>query len=87
MSARGVLGGLAAAGLSAAPRVAQACAVCSSGREDDVQFAFIATTVFLSVLPLGMLGGAVWWLRRRLRELEASQARREAGLAAAASRD
>ena len=87
MSARGVLGGLAAVWLLVPPRVAQACAVCSSGREDEVQFAFIATTVFLSVLPLGMLGGAVWWLRKRLRELEASQARREAGLAPAATRD
>lgn len=41
-----------------------------SGREDDVQFAFIASTAMMSVLPLLVIGGAVWWLRRRLREME-----------------
>lgn len=84
---RGRLGALIAAGLVVAPGLAHACAVCSSGREDDVQFAFIATTVFLSVLPLGMLGGAVWWLRRRLREIEAREARREGGLLPVTPRD
>ena len=56
--------------LTLAPAAAQACYVCMSGREDDVEFAFVATTVLLSVLPLGMIGAAVWWLRRRLREME-----------------
>ena len=48
-----------------------------SGREDDVQFAFLAATAFMSVLPLMLIGGVVWWLRRRLREMEENQAARE----------
>lgn len=77
MSARAAVGLLAASASLAVPSLARACAVCMSGREDDVQFAFLATTGLLSVLPLLFVGGLVWWLRRRFRELEA---RREARL-------
>lgn len=70
MSARLALSAFVAALIVASPRFAQACAVCMSGREDDVQFAFIASTAMMSVLPLLVIGGAVWWLRRRLREME-----------------
>ena len=74
---------LLAAGIVAWPQLARACAVCMSGREDEVQFAFVATTAFLSVLPLMLIGGVVWWLRRRLREMEENQAARELIAAAA----
>ena len=65
-----------------APRVSLACAVCMSGREEASRWAFIGTTVALSLLPLCLVGGMVWWIRRRLRELEAAeQARRVSSLA------
>jgi len=56
------------------PVVAAACSVCFSGAEES-RAAFIGTTVFLSVLPLAMIGGLVWWIWRRLRALESSPPR------------
>lgn len=77
MSPRTAVAPLGVAAIVASPQLASACAVCMSGREDDVQFAFLATTAFMSVLPLMLIGGVVWWLRRRLREMEENQAARE----------
>jgi hypothetical protein len=57
------------------PRIAQACYVCMSGRNDDTRRAFLATTGLLTVLPLVLVGGLVWWLRRRSRQLEEQDAR------------
>lgn len=59
---------LAAAGaalFAAAPRVALACSVCSAGRDDETRVAFLATTGLLTALPFVLVGGLVWWLRRR----------------------
>jgi hypothetical protein len=67
---------LLAAALLLAPRVSQACAVCMSGREEASQWAFIGTTIVLSLLPLGLIGGVVFWIRRRVRQMEADEARR-----------
>jgi hypothetical protein len=77
VSATPWLAGIVAALVVASPRLARACAVCMSGREDDVQAAFIGTTVLLSVLPLIAVGAGLIWLRRRLRELERAEAERE----------
>ena len=63
---------LAATILVMAPDVAAACSVCSAGRDDESAAAFIATTAFLSVLPLTLIGGFVWWIRRRGRTTEAA---------------
>jgi hypothetical protein len=49
--------------LLALPAVAEACAVC--GAADRNRNAFLGMTIFLSLLPLGMIGGGVLWLRRR----------------------
>jgi hypothetical protein len=49
-----------------APRVALACAVCGGGNPAN-RVAFFATTVLLSLLPLGMFMGGFLWLRSRLR--------------------
>lgn len=54
--------------LAALPDVAHACPVCFDPREEN-RFAFLATTVFLSLVPLGMVGGVGMWLRRRARAL------------------
>lgn len=51
-----------------APDVAQACAVCFDPRDRN-RAAFFATTVFLSLLPLGLVGLLGVWLRRRSRAL------------------
>jgi len=61
---------MAAALLLAVP-AAEACSVCSAAQDDSVREAFLVTTVFLSVLPLLLVGGFAWWLRRRMRELDA----------------
>lgn len=37
----------------------------------DSKFAFIATTAFLTLFPLGLALGAFLWLRRRVRQMEA----------------
>ena len=52
------------------PDVAYACPVCFDARDENRQ-AFLATTAFLSLLPLGMVAGAGLWIRKRSRELDA----------------
>ncbi len=76
---------LAVASLAAAPRVAEACSVCMSGRDDETRTAFIVTTAFMTFLPL-TLGTAIFlWLRRRYRAMEREEAEdaRDAGAVAA----
>ena len=53
--------------VSLMPAPALACAVCAGGNPAN-RFAFFASTIVLSLLPLGMLAGAFLWLRARLRE-------------------
>lgn len=61
--------------VAAVPELAQACAVCGAGREEN-RMAFLLTTLFLSVVPLLAIGGIVVWLRHRARvvALEAREA-------------
>lgn len=54
------------------PDVALACPVCFDARDENRQ-AFLATTAFLTLLPLGMVAGAGLWLRKRSRELDAER--------------
>jgi hypothetical protein len=49
------------------PRITWACSVCSAGRDEANRVAFIATTAFMTFLPLLLIGGVVWWLCRRAR--------------------
>lgn len=60
---------LAGALLAAAPRVALACPVCV-GSSDRNAAAFAATTTFLSALPLAMVFGMFFYLKRRARQAE-----------------
>jgi hypothetical protein len=62
-----------AALLALAPRAAEACAVCFSGKTDETRIAFILTTGFLTLMPFVLLGAAAFWLRRRVREHDAAQ--------------
>ena len=61
---------LVAAAVASAADLAYACPSCASPLEENRQ-AFVDTTIFLTVLPLTMIGGLIWWLRRRAREMEA----------------
>lgn len=56
--------------LIALPRVAAACPVCNANGEEESQAAFIVTTIFLSGLPVLMVGAGVWWVWRRIRAAE-----------------
>lgn len=49
--------------------VAYACPSCASPLEENRQ-AFVDTTIFLTVVPLAMIGGLIWWIRRKAREME-----------------
>ena len=55
----------------ASPRLGLACSVCSAGRDDESNTAFLISTIFLSVLPLAGLGTLVYVLWRRIQRLEA----------------
>ena len=48
------------------PTAAAACPVCGFG-EDESRGAYLGTTVFLSVLPLALIGGFVLFLRRAMK--------------------
>ena len=61
---------LAALASLLAPELAQACSVCFSG-QDQSRTAFIATTAFLSIVPLAFIAGMALWIRSRARTLEA----------------
>ena len=52
------------------PDTVLACPVCFSA-SDENRAAFLATTAFLSLLPLGMVGGAGLWIRKRSRDVDA----------------
>jgi hypothetical protein len=60
------------------PDVALACPVCFDPRDENRQ-AFLATTAFLSLLPLGMVAGAGLWLRKRSKELDREEGADGAG--------
>jgi hypothetical protein len=48
------------------------CAVCFDPNASS-RMAFIVTTVFLSLLPLAMIGGGLLYLRRRAIQIAAEE--------------
>lgn len=50
------------------PDVAHACPVCFDPREEN-RVAYLATTAFMSLFPLGVVGAFTMWLRKRARAL------------------
>ena len=55
--------------LLALPDAGHACAVCFDS-SDENRLAFMATTAFLTLLPLGMVTGAGLLLRKRVRQVK-----------------
>ncbi len=57
----------------AVPDVARACSTCMDPTEGSR--ALLVVTIFLSLLPIGMLaaiGGYVWWRAEQMRRLAAA---------------
>jgi hypothetical protein len=55
-----------ATALLLAPRVSEACAVCSS-RDDGSQRGFLIGTLIMTLLPFLVIGSVVFFVRRHLR--------------------
>jgi hypothetical protein len=64
-----------ACGLSAS--LARACPVCFSAKDEAQRQAFFDTTIFLTLLPLVVIGGFIYWVARRIRRLDAESSERE----------
>ncbi len=54
---------------------AQACAVCAAGEDDRSRDSYIVATIVMSVLPVSLVGGFVFYVRRRLRALGSRETR------------
>ena len=52
------------------PTIGWACPVCFQASEAN-RFAFIATTAFMSFLPLCLIGAMIYYVRKRYLEMEA----------------
>ena len=57
------------AAVALAPRASSACSVCMGSASDAAQKGFLIGSVFLSVLPLVLIGAIAFWVRRRARLL------------------
>jgi hypothetical protein len=51
--------------VSAVPSLAYACPVCFSAKDEAGRLAFLGTTLFLTALPLLLIGGVIYWLASR----------------------
>lgn len=72
-AARGMAGSaLVLLALAVLPDPVHACAVCFDANS-EIRWSFLATTIFLSLLPLGMVAGTGLWIRRRMQEMERSE--------------
>jgi hypothetical protein len=72
LSPRAALVALSGLAIALGPAAAQACAVCAAAGERN-RLAFFWSTIFLSLLPLGMFGAGGLWLRRQMRASEARE--------------
>lgn len=51
------------------------CAVCFQAKDEASNLAFLIMTAFMTLLPLAVLGGGIYWVVRRIRALEAEDQR------------
>ncbi len=63
---------LLALALFVASQAALACPVCFAPKNEENRNAFVLMTGFLTFLPLGLIGGAVFLYRRRVKAVERS---------------
>ena len=75
---RNRLASVVALAIVLSPQLAKACSVCTTGKDDETRAAFVAMTAFMTFLPLGLIGGFVWWLRRRALAMQQIEPRRPA---------
>lgn len=54
--------------------VAWACPVCFAAKDEAQRVAFSFSTMFLTALPLLLIGGFISWIARRARTLDADTA-------------
>ncbi len=74
---------LAALAMVHLPSLASACAVCTAGKDEENAFAFLMTTIFMSIMPLAAVGTLIYVLWRRIQKLEAEREEaRPAGVSA-----
>jgi hypothetical protein len=59
---------LATVVIAVCPTLVHACASCTGGDGPRVQMAFLGATAFMTLLPLGLIGAGILWLRRGGRE-------------------
>jgi hypothetical protein len=52
-----------------APLDASACPLCIAAQDKGVQIAYMVASAFMTVLPLALIGGLIFWLRRRAQQL------------------
>jgi hypothetical protein len=55
--------------IALAPSDALACAVCGFGEDKSSQI-FLYSTMVLSLVPLGLIGGILYWLYRSTKRRE-----------------
>jgi hypothetical protein len=60
--------------LVASPTAALACPLCIAAQDEAVQVAYIFATGFMTFLPFALVGGLIYWLRRRARQLALEEA-------------
>ena len=58
--------------LAMAPASALACPVCALVGTGNNTWAYQVMSLMLTVLPLGMIGGAVWYAARALKRADAA---------------
>jgi hypothetical protein len=62
--------------------VALACPVCFSAKDEAQRQAFFDTTIFLTLLPLALIGGIAYWIFKRSVSLAAEEAAETSAAAA-----
>ncbi|MDD9944412.1 MAG: hypothetical protein OXU20_25430 [Myxococcales bacterium] len=64
------LAALALGVVGAFPETVSACSVCFSAKNEENQIAYLASTGFLTFLPLLLVGALLLWVRKRTQDTE-----------------